>query len=167
MIINMSKGIGKELPGEVALKIDLVPALDFTALDARVRKDLQEGPNRQIKNCLDMLLPQKLVPVVTKIAGVDPEKKAHCVTKEERKTLVHLMKEFGVHVAGLPGFERAVITAGGIELGEVDSKTMRSKLIENLYFAGEILDLDGPTGGYNLQVCWSTGYLAGEAAGSR
>lgn len=164
LIINMSKGIGKELPGEVALKIDLVPALDFTALDARVRKDLQEGPNRQIKNCLDMLLPQKLVPVVTKIAGVDPEKKAHCVTKEERKTLVHLMKEFGVHVAGLPGFERAVITAGGIELGEVDSKTMRSKLIENLYFAGEILDLDGPTGGYNLQVCWSTGYCAGEAA---
>ncbi|MBI2413599.1 MAG: NAD(P)/FAD-dependent oxidoreductase [Deltaproteobacteria bacterium] len=167
LIINMSKGIGKELPGEVALKIDLVPDLDFTELDARVRKDLQEGPHRQIKNCLDMLLPQKLVPVITRIAGIDPGKKANCITKEERKKLVHLMKEFGVHVAGLPGFERAVITAGGVELGEVDSKTMRSKLIENLYFAGEVLDLDGPTGGYNLQVCWSTGYCAGEAAAVR
>ena len=163
LIINMSKRIGKELPGEVALKIDLVPALDFTELDARIRKDFEECPNKHIKNCLDMLLPQKLVPVITKIAGIDPEKKAHCVTKEERKTLVRLMKEFGVHVAGLPGFEKAVITAGGIELSEVDSKTMRSKLIDNLYFAGEVLDLDGPTGGYNLQVCWSTGYCAGEA----
>lgn len=164
LVINMSKGIGKELTGEVALKIDLVPDLDFTELDARVRKDFQEGPHKQIKNCLDMLLPQKLVPVIMNIAGVDPGKKANCITKEERKTLVHLMKEFEVHVAGLPGFERAVITAGGVELGEVDSKTMRSKLIENLYFAGEVLDLDGPTGGYNLQVCWSTGYCAGEAA---
>ena len=164
LIINMSKGVRKELPGDVVLKIDLAPDLDFTELDARVRKDFQEGPNRQIKNCLDMLLPQKLVPVIMRVAGIDPEKKVNCVTKEERKKLLHLIKEFGVHVAGLHGFDKAVITAGGIELSEVDSKTMRSKLIENLFFAGEVLDLDGPTGGYNLQVCWSTGYCAGEAA---
>jgi len=163
LIINMSKGVRKELPGDVVLKIDLAPDLDFTELDARVRKDFQEGPNRQIKNCLDMLLPQKLVPVIMRVAGIDPEKKVNCVTKEERKKLLHLIKEFGVHVAGLHGFDKAVITAGGIELSEVDSKTMRSKLIENLFFAGEVLDLDGPTGGYNLQVCWSTGYCAGEA----
>lgn len=164
LVINMSKAVRKELPGEVVLEIDLVPDLDFMELDTKVRKDIQEGPNRQIKNCLDMLLPQKLVPVIMELAGIGPEKKANCVTKEERKRLLHLIKEFKVHVAGLPGFEKAVITAGGIELNEVDSKTMKSKLVENLYFAGEILDLDGPTGGYNLQVCWSTGYCAGEAA---
>lgn len=164
LIINMSKAVRKELPGDVALRIDLVPDLDFTELDARVRKDFQEGPNKQIKNCLDMLLPQKLVPVIMKIAAIDPEKKVNCVTKEERKKILHLLKEFEVHVAGLHGFDKAVITSGGVELSEVDSKTMRSKLVENLYFAGEILDLDGPTGGYNLQVCWSTGYCAGEAA---
>lgn len=166
LVINMSKSIRKELPGDILLKIDLVPDLDITEVDARLRKDFQEGPNRQIKNCLDMLLPQKLVPVIMQITAIDPDKKANRVTKEERKKLVLLIKEFGVHVAGLYGFEKAVITAGGVELNEVDSKTMRSKLIENLYFAGEVLNLDGPTGGYNLQVCWSTGYCAGEAAGA-
>ncbi|MBI1911122.1 MAG: NAD(P)/FAD-dependent oxidoreductase [Deltaproteobacteria bacterium] len=164
LIINMSKGISKELPGDVVLKIDLVPDCDFTEVDMKIRKDFQEGPNKQIKNCLDMLLPQKLVPVIMKIAGIEPDKKVNCITKEERKRLLRLIKEFEVQVAGLPGFDKAVITSGGIELSEVDSKTMRSKLVKNLYFAGEILDLDGPTGGYNLQVCWSTGYCAGEAA---
>ena len=167
LIINMSKTIRKELPGDVVLKIDLVPELDLIELDLKLLKDFQEAPNRQIKNCLDMLLPQKLVPVIMKTAGVDPEKKANRVTKEERKELLRLIKEFEVHVAGLHGFEKAVITSGGVELSEVDSRTMKSKLIENLYFAGEVLDLDGPTGGYNLQVCWSTGYCAGEAASVR
>ena len=164
LIINMSKAVRRELPGDIALKIDLVPDLDLSELEARVLKDFQEWPNKQIKTCLDMLMPQKLVPVIMKTAGIDPEKKVNCVTKEERKKLLRLMKEFEVHVAGLHGFEKAVITAGGVELSEVDSKTMRSKLLGNLYFAGEVLDLDGPTGGYNLQVCWSTGYCAGEAA---
>ena len=167
LIINMSKTIRKELPGDVALKIDLVPELDLIELDLKLLKDFQEAPNRQIKNCLDMLLPPKLVPVIMKRAAIDPEKKANRVTKEERKELLRLIKEFEVHVAGLHGFEKAVITSGGVELSEVDSRTMKSKLIENLYFAGEVLDLDGPTGGYNLQVCWSTGYCAGEAASVR
>lgn len=167
LIINMSKSIGKELSGNITLKIDLVPDLDFTALDMRIRKEFQEGPNRLLKNCLDMLLPQKLIPVIVRLAGIDSEKKVKDITKEERKKLLHLMKEFSLKVEGLPGFDKAVITTGGVELSEIDPKTMRSKLIENLYFAGEILDLDGPTGGYNLQVCWSTGYAAGEAAGSK
>ena len=161
LIINLSKAIGKELPGDVALKIDLVPGLDFKALDVRLRNEFQEGPNKLLKNILDIFLPQKLGPVIVRLAGIDPEKKVKGVTKEERKKLLHLMKEFSFQVAGLPGFEKAVITAGGVELSGIDPKTMRSKLIENLYFAGEILDLDGPTGGYNLQVCWSTGYVAG------
>ncbi|MBI5885014.1 MAG: NAD(P)/FAD-dependent oxidoreductase [Deltaproteobacteria bacterium] len=167
LVINMSRSIGKELPGEVALKIDFVPDLDFTALDMNILKGFQEGPNRLLKNSLDELLPQKLCPVIVRLAMIDSEKKVNCVTKEERKRLARLMKEFSLQVAGLPGFDKAVVTAGGIELCEVEPKTMRSKLIENLYFAGEILDIDGPTGGYNLQVCWSTGYAAGEAAGSR
>lgn len=166
-IFNMSKGIAKELPGDVVLKIDLVPDLDFMELDIRMLKYFQEGPKKLIKNLLDQFLPQKLIPVIVTIAGVDPAKKGNFITKEERKSLVHLMKGFSLHVAGLVGFDKAVVTAGGIELREVEPKTMRSKIIENLYFAGEILDLDGPTGGYNLQVCWSTGYLAGEAAGSK
>ena len=164
LIINMSKAVGKELPGNVALKIDLVPELDFTALDARVLADFQEGANRLVKNSLNMV-GQKIIPVIMRLAGIDIEKKVNNVTKEERKRLLRLLKEFTLQVAGLPGFDKAVITAGGIALDEVDSKTMRSKLIENLYFVGEVLDLDGPTGGYNLQVCWSTGYVVGEAAG--
>lgn len=167
LIINMSKGIGRELPGNVVLKIDLVPDLDFTALDMRVLKGFQEGPNRLFKNSMDRLLPHKLIPVIVKLAAIDSEKKVNCITKDERKRLLRLLKEFSLQVAGLAGFDKAVVTAGGIELCEVDPKTMRSKLIENLYFAGEILDLDGPTGGYNLQICWSTGYAAGEAAGTR
>lgn len=162
LIINMSKVIGKELPGKVEIKIDFIPGLDFTALDKRVQKDFQEGNNKLFKNSLDRLLPQKLVPVIVWLSKIDPEKKVHLVTREERKRLLHLLKEFSLEVKGLAGFDKAVITSGGVELSEIDPKTLKSKLIDNLYFAGEILDLDGPTGGYNLQVCWSTGYAAGD-----
>lgn len=164
-IINMSRSINRALPGKIVLKIDLVPNLDFTGLDLRLMSDFQEGANRLFKNSLDKLLAQKLIPVIAKLSGIDPEKKANLVAREERKRLVHLLKEFSLEVKGLPGFDKAVITSGGIKLSEIDPKTMRSRLIDNLYFAGEILDLDGPTGGYNLQVCWSTGYAAGQAAG--
>lgn len=167
LVINMSKSIGNALPDNVELKIDLVPQFDFSGLDDKLRADFQATPNKLIKNCLDALLPLKIIPVILEIAKVDPEKKVKGITKEERKKLLHIMKEFTVQVAGLPGFEKAVITAGGVELKEVDSRTMRSKIIDNLYFAGEVLDLDGPTGGYNLQVCWSTGYVAGEAAAAK
>lgn len=165
-IINMSRFIRATLPGKVVLKIDLVPNLDFSGLDLLLGNCFQEKANRLFRNSLDKLVPQKLVPIMAKLSGIDLEKKSGLITREERKRLAHLLKEFSLEVKGLSGFDKAVITSGGIELSEIEPKTMRSKLISNLYFAGEILDLDGPTGGYNLQVCWSTGYAAGQAAAS-
>jgi len=145
----------------VDLKIDLKPALDFAKLDRRIQRDFQEGNNKQFKNILDKLLPKKMIPVVIKLTKINPEKQVNLVTKEERKRLVRALKEFPLHAESLVGFGKAIITTGGIDLKEVDSKTMQSRLVNNLYFAGEVLDLDGPTGGYNLQVAWSTGYAAG------
>lgn len=164
VILDMSREIGKALPGKVGLRIDFEPEMDFTELDQKMQKDFQEEGGKMLKNSLDRLLPKKLVPVIIRLAGIDPEKKANSVTKEERKKITHLLKEFRLEVKDLAGYDRANVTSGGIKLSEVDPRTMRSKLIDNLYFAGEILDLDGPTGGYNLQVSWSTGYAAGESA---
>ena len=166
-IINMSRSIGKALPGKAVIKIDLVPNFDFTGLDLLLGNCFQEKANRLFKNSLDKFVPQKLVPIIAKVSGVYLGKNSGLVTREERKRLAHLLKEFSLEVKGLAGFDKAVITSGGIELSEIEPKTMRSKLVENLYFAGEILDLDGPTGGYNLQVCWSTGYAAGQAASGK
>ena len=162
-IINMSRSMRKALPGKVVIKIDLVPNLDFPGLDLLLGNCFQEKANRLFKNSLDKLVAQKLVPIIAKLSGIELEKKSGLITREERKRLAHLLKEFSLEVKGLAGFDKAVITSGGIELSEIEPKTMRSKLVKNLYFAGEILDLDGPTGGYNLQVCWSTGYAAGQA----
>jgi predicted Rossmann fold flavoprotein len=120
--------------------------------------------NKLFKNSLDKLLPQKLIPLIIELSGIDPEKKVNLIKKEERRKLLHLMKEFSLKVDKLEDFKRAIITTGGISLKEIDSRTMKSKIIDNLYFAGEVIDLDGPTGGYNLQICWSTGYLAGESS---
>ena len=165
IILDMSKSIGRLLVnGQTDLFIDFKPALDFNMLDKRILRDLETYNNRSIKNILPELLPGKLIPVILKAAKVDPDKKGHSITKEERKKLRLLLKQFPLTIKGLSGFKKAIITTGGISLKEVDPKTMRSRIINNLYFAGEILDIDGPTGGYNLQVCWSTGYLAGECA---
>lgn len=165
VILDMSKAIGKLLVnGRVDLFIDFKPALDFKMLEKRLLRDLEENKNRSIKNMLSGLLPKTMIPVMLKQADIDPAKKGNSITKDERKRLKLLLKEFPLTVKGLLGFDKAIITTGGVNLKEIDPKTMRSKKINNLYFAGEILDLDGPTGGYNLQVCWSTGYLAGESA---
>ncbi len=165
IILDMSKKIGKLLDkpdkGPVQLHIDLKPALESNRLDERIRRDFMTFSNKDFKNSLDKLLPAKLIPVIVQLSGIDPRRKVNLVTREERKKLVRLFKELQVNVKGLTGFEKAVITSGGVSLREVDPRTLKSKLIENLYFAGEILDLDGPTGGYNLQVCWSTGFVAG------
>jgi predicted Rossmann fold flavoprotein len=131
-----------------------------------VQRDFSAVQNKIFKNALDELLPQRLIPIVIELSGIDPQKKINLVTKEERKKLVHLLKEFELNVEKLLGFDKAVITSGGVSLREVDPKTMKSKIIDNLYFAGEVLDLDAPTGGYNLQESWSTGHLAGKSAGS-
>ncbi len=169
IILNMSKKIGEELatPGKLKIKIDFKPALDFPKLDQRIQRDFQEMNNKIFNNSLDKLLPQKLIPTIIELSGIDPEKKVNLVTKEERKKLLHLIKEFSLKIDKVGDFKKAIITTGGVSLKEVDSKTMQSTIIDNLYFAGEILDLDGPTGGYNLQICWSTGYAAGEGACSK
>ena len=162
IILDMSKKIGEELVNKLKLKIDFKPVLDFIKLDERVQRDFQKNSNKLFKNSLNELLPQKLIPIIIKLSGIDPNKKVNLITKTERKIIIHLLKEFELEIVGLVGFEKAIITAGGVELTEVDPKTMQSKIISNLYLAGEILDIDGPTGGYNLQVCWSTGFVAGE-----
>jgi predicted Rossmann fold flavoprotein len=168
IILDMSKSIGKLLiKGQTDLFIDFKPALDFNMLDKRILRDLEKYNNRSIKNILPGLLPKKLIPVILELANIGPEKKGHSITKEERKKLRLLLKQLPLTIKSLSGFNKAIITAGGIALREIDPKTMRSRIIDNLYFAGEILDLDGPTGGYNLQVCWSTGYLAGENAAKK
>lgn len=163
IVLDLSKEIGEALPGLVELSIDFKPALNFQELDKRIQTDFQAGSNRQFKNVLDRLLPQKIIPLFIWLSNIDPEKPVNLVTKEERKKLAGIFKDFRLTVSGLVGFEKAIVSAGGLDLSEVDPKTMRSKLIDNLYLAGEILDLDGPTGGFNLQVCWSTGFAAGES----
>jgi len=165
IILDMSKRIGKELPGKIRIQIDFKPALDSIKLDRRIQRDFEKSHNKLFKNSLNDLLPKKLISTIVRLSKIDPNKKVNSITKEERTGLLHLLKGFSLEVKGLEGFKRAIITTGGIKLSEIDQKTMKSKLINNLYFAGEILNLDGPTGGYNLQACWTTGYVAGESAG--
>jgi predicted Rossmann fold flavoprotein len=168
IILDMSKSIGKLLAnGQTDLFIDFKPALDIHVLDKRILRDLDKNKNKSIKNILTDLLPNRLIPLVLKLSNIPPDKKAHSITKDERKKIRVLLKQFPLTIKTLTGFDKAIITAGGVALNEIDPKTMRSRIVNNLYFAGEIMDLDGPTGGYNLQVCWSTGYLAGESAAGK
>ena len=146
------------------LSIDLKPVLDNKKLDARIQRDFLQNSIRIYKNSLNRLLPKKLIPVIISLSKIDENKKVNLITREERKRLVNLFKGLQLTVKSIEGFNKAIITAGGIDLKEVDPSTMKSKIIDNLYFAGEILDIDGPTGGYNLQICWSTGFLAGKNA---
>lgn len=168
IVLDMSKKIGELLgKGKVKLSLDLKPALDFFKLDRRLQRDFREYQNRMFKNSLSGLLPKKLIPVVVELSGINPSKQVNSITKKERYKLVNLLKGLEMTVTGLLGFNKAIITNGGISLKEIDSKTMKSKLTENLFFAGEVIDLDGPTGGYNLQLCWTTGYVAGKNAASK
>ena len=146
---------------ELKLIIDLKPALNEQQLDERILRDFEENKNRNFSNSLDKLLPKSLIPVMIMRSGIEPDRKINEIKKEERKALVHLIKNFNLTLTGLRGFNEAIITHGGIDVKEVDPGTMESKLINNLYFAGEILDVDAVTGGYNLQIAWSTGFLAG------
>lgn len=162
IVLDLSKKIGELLEkGEVILSIDLKPALTHEQLDARLKRDFQENQNKDFKNYLPELLPQKLIDIIINLSGIDPHKKINFVTKDERKNLINLLKDLRLTAIDTTGYNQAIVTSGGVDTHEVDSKTMRSRIIENLYFAGEILDLDGPTGGYNLQMCWSTGFAAG------
>ncbi len=165
LILNLSKEIGKLLEtGGVILKIDLRPLLDIPALDKIFQKDFRE--NRTLGNYLSKSFPKKLSEAIILFSGISPERKLNTILKDGRKKLVGLLKGLRLTVNGLIGFEQAKVTSGGVELKEIDSNTMRSKIIKNLFFAGEIIDLDGPTGGYNLQICWSTGFSAGNSINS-
>jgi len=146
----------------VSVSIDLKPALDEDALDKRILRDFEKFNNKQFKNALDELLPSKLIPVIVELSGIDPYKAVNVVTKEERKRLVQLLKHLTMTVIGAGNYNEAIITIGGINVKEINASTMESKLVKNLYFAGEVLDVDAMTGGFNLQIAWSTGYLAGE-----
>ena len=146
------------------MDIDLKPALSKEQLDARILRDFDEAKNKQFKNALNHLLPAKLIPVMIKRSGIDPEKQVNEVTAEERKRLVDLTKAFTVTLTGLRGYNEAIVTQGGVNVKEVNPSTMESKKLKGLYFAGEVLDLDGVTGGFNLQIAWSTGMLAGRSA---
>ncbi len=164
IILDVSKKIGELLAGgEVQIEIDLKPALDFSQIDKRLQRDFEKNIHKDFKNYLPELLPKKMIEIVIALSSIDPRKKLNFITSEERRELVKLLKGIKLTVGGLMDYNQAVITTGGVDLKEIDSKTMRSKLIDNLFFAGEIINLDGPTGGYNLQICWSTGYVAGSA----
>ncbi len=128
-------------------------------------REFEANHNRQFKNAVDSLFPAKLRPVMVELSGIPEEKKVHEITKEERLRFVHLVKDFTMTLTGLRGYNEAIITKGGVSVKEIDPGTMESKLVKGLYFAGEVLDLDAVTGGYNLQIAWSTGYLAGVNAG--
>lgn len=166
-ILDISKRVGEVLKhkeDEVRLVLDLKPAMTVAQLDERVQKDFKKFQNKTFRNSLDDLLPRKLIPAIIKLSQINPNKPVHEIAREDRQRLVKLLKDMRMTPIGLLGFDKAIASSGGVDLTEVDSKTMRSKIIENLFFTGDILDVDAPTGGFNLQVCWSTGFVAGEAA---
>ncbi len=145
----------------LCLTIDLKPALSEQQLDERVLRDFEENQNKQFKNALNKLLPAKLIPVIIRLSKINEEKHVHEITREERNRLVHLLKHMEMTVTGTRGFAEAIITKGGIALPEINPATMESKLVKGLHFVGEVLDVDALTGGFNLQVAWSTAYAAG------
>ena len=147
---------------QIKLKIDFKPALSEEKLDLRLQRDFIEFKNKEFKNSLEKLLPQKLIPVIIKNSNIDPEKKVNEITKQERQSIVKLLKNFEITIKGFRPVEEAIITAGGINIKEINPKTMESKIINGLYFAGEIIDVDAYTGGFNLQIAYSTGFVAGK-----
>lgn len=164
LMLSASSYIAKRVKErELKLVIDLKPALSFEQLDQRVIRDFEENRNKQFKNAIQKLFPSKLIPVMLAIGEIDPDKKVNLITKEERQQFVHLIKNFELTICGLRDFNEAIITQGGIHVKEVNPSTMESKLVKGIYFAGEVLDLDALTGGFNLQIAWSTGYVAGSS----
>lgn len=141
--------------------IDLKPALDEQTLDKRIQRDFAENTNKDFINSLSKLLPNKLIPVIVKLSGIEPSEKVNQITKPQRQNLVHLLKNFTVNISDFRPINEAIITSGGIDVKEINPKTMGSKIIDNLFFAGEVIDVDAYTGGFNLQVAFSTGYLCG------
>ena len=164
IIISASSSVGKNLKEkELRLCIDLKPALTQEQLDQRILRDFEENRNKQFKNSVDRLFPAKLKPIMIELSGISPEKKVNEISKEDRIRFVKLIKEFPMTLTGLRSYKEAIITKGGVSVKEIDPGTMESKKIKGLYFIGEVLDLDALTGGFNLQIAWSTAAAAGNA----
>lgn len=170
IILSISRQIAQVVmdePNSVVITIDLKPALSEADLDLRIQRDFAKYVNKLYKNALDDLLPQKLIPVMIRLSGIDPNKAVHQITREERLELVRLFKDFQLTISQPRPIKEAIVTAGGVNVKEVNPKTMESKLQPGLYFAGEVLDVDAYTGGFNLQIAFSTGFLAGTAAAAQ
>ncbi len=163
MILSASCSL-KSFDKNYTASIDLKPALSDEQLDLRLQRDFKENINKAVSNSLSKLLPKKLIPVVLDRWGTDPSKKCNSVTKEERKALLNILKHFTIKISGVRPIEEAIITSGGVKVSEINPKTMESKLVKGLYFAGEVIDVDAYTGGFNLTIAWATGKLAGENA---
>lgn len=161
----MEKNAKKGADGPLHMEIDLKPALDEEMLNQRLLRDFETAGKKQFKNSLGRLFPAKLIPIIVQLSGIPGEKKVNEITKEERMFFLRVIKHFPLTITGLRGFSESVITKGGVSVKEINPSTMESKLCHGLYFAGEILDLDALTGGFNLQIAWSTGYLAGSMHG--
>jgi hypothetical protein len=146
---------------KIILNIDLKPALSEEKLDERILRDFKDFKNKQFKNSLEKLLPQKMIDTIVNLSEINPDKKVNEITKEERKRLCRLLKDFSIEIKKFRNVEEAIITSGGISIKEINPKTMESKIVQGLYFAGEIIDVDCYTGGFNLQVAYSTGFTAG------
>lgn len=169
IILTLSRFVVDELRkrNKVELSIDLKPALDEQKLDARLQRDLNENGKKRLDNMFRDWLPQKMIPVFIDLLQLNPDKECHQVTSKERRKILRLMKEMRFMVTGHRSFKEAIITAGGISTKEINPKTMESKIVKNLYFAGELIDLDADTGGYNLQIAWSTAWLAAQSCLSK
>jgi len=166
--LDLSGRVGELLEkGGVRLEIDFLPGVSAGELEKKMLSIFRAGQNKLVKNVIGCFVPSRLAELVLGLAGIDGDKRVNIVSREEREELVELLKKFGVTVSGLMGFERAMVTSGGVSLKEIDPNTMNSRLVENLFLAGEIIDLNGPSGGYNLQLCWSTGYMAGNSAAAQ
>lgn len=165
VILSASSHLRDFGKNKYTLSIDLKPALDDEALDKRILRDFGAELNRDFVNSLDELLPKKLIPMVIELCGIPERKKVRDITKAERQKLVYLLKNFTLEITGTRPINEAIITSGGVSVKEINPKTMESKIVPGLYFAGEVIDVDAYTGGFNLQIAYSTGYLAGESAG--
>ncbi len=164
MLSASSHYVHKAKGKQAKLFIDLKPALTREQLDKRILREFDENKNKQFKNAITSLFPAKLLPIMPGLAGIDPDKKVHEITKEERESFLDVIKHMELTITGIRDYNEAIVTKGGVQVSEVSPSTMESKLVKNLYFAGEVLDLDALTGGFNLQIAWSTGYLAGASA---
>ena len=163
LVLSASSFVADKMEDGYKISIDLKPALDEATLDKRILRDFDKYKNKNFNNSLNDLLPKKLIPIIIRLSGIDEYKKVNEITKEERQRLVGLIKNLEFNIDGLRGYDEAIITKGGIDVKEINPKTMESKKVPGLYFVGEVLDLDSLTGGYNLQLAWSTGYVAGNS----